>query len=269
MNRFVATDGFVPRKVAARIIVPDEVDLSAHRAKGPQPGETLLEGSSGSNGGNGSGKNGGIQVDPVAMEMLTGMGFPSVRCEKALRANNNNAEAALEWIMMHMDDPNIDVPEPSVSGGAVSATSVSSSQGAVGQVDQGALADLVAMGFPVVRCEKALLMNGQGTSNTEAALNWLIEHMDDPGIDDPITVRASSVTQVQQGSTSSNSSSTRYSLHAIISHKGTSVHCGHYVAYVKDGTRWVLYNDCRVADATPVIASAKEQGYIYLFRRID
>lgn len=42
----------------------------------------------------------------AAMAQLEGMGFPAVRCQKALLATgNDNAEAAMEWLFAHMDDP--------------------------------------------------------------------------------------------------------------------------------------------------------------------
>jgi ubiquitin carboxyl-terminal hydrolase 5/13 len=43
----------------------------------------------------------------------------------------------------------------------------------------GTVAQLEEMGFPTVRCHKALLATGN--SDAEAAMNWLFSHMDDPG----------------------------------------------------------------------------------------
>ena len=38
--------------------------------------------------------------------MLEGMGFPVVRCQRALLATgNSDGEAAMEWLFAHMDDP--------------------------------------------------------------------------------------------------------------------------------------------------------------------
>ncbi len=47
-------------------------------------------------------------------------------------------------------------------------------------IDEMALNQLLSMGFPEIRCKKALI----ATRNTgaENAMNWLFEHMDDPGI---------------------------------------------------------------------------------------
>ena len=42
----------------------------------------------------------------AAMAQLEGMGFPTIRCQKALLATgNNDAEAAMEWLFGHMEDP--------------------------------------------------------------------------------------------------------------------------------------------------------------------
>lgn len=42
-----------------------------------------------------------------------------------------------------------------------------------------AMAQLEGMGFPIVRCQKALLATGN--SDPEAAMNWLLSHMEDSG----------------------------------------------------------------------------------------
>ena len=41
------------------------------------------------------------------------------------------------------------------------------------------MAQLEAMGFPTIRCQKALLATGNSDAN--AAMEWLFQHMDDPG----------------------------------------------------------------------------------------
>lgn len=42
-----------------------------------------------------------------------------------------------------------------------------------------ALDQLIMMGFPETRCKKALIATGN--NGAERAMNWLFEHMDDPG----------------------------------------------------------------------------------------
>jgi ubiquitin carboxyl-terminal hydrolase 5/13 len=48
------------------------------------------------------------------------------------------------------------------------------------EFNQVALAQLEAMGFPQIRCQKALLATGN--SDPEAAMEWLFAHMEDPGM---------------------------------------------------------------------------------------
>ena len=53
------------------------------------------------------------------------------------------------------------------------------SASALPQFNEAAMSQLLAMGFPDVRCQKALLATGN--SDAEVAMTWLFEHMDDPG----------------------------------------------------------------------------------------
>lgn len=50
--------------------------------------------------------------------------------------------------------------------------------------NEAVLDQLLNMGFPRTRCEKAL--RATGNANTEAAMEWLFAHMDDPNIDEPM-----------------------------------------------------------------------------------
>jgi len=78
-----------------------------------------------------------------------------------------------------------------------------------------AMAQLEGMGFPTVRCQKALLATGN--ADPTDAMEWLFAHMEDPGmnlsvhaasqivnkctgIDDPITVGSSSSSEVPEPS---------------------------------------------------------------------
>ena len=47
------------------------------------------------------------------------------------------------------------------------------------QFNEAAMAQLEAMGFPTIRCQKALLATGN--QDPEAAMDWLFGHMEDPG----------------------------------------------------------------------------------------
>nr|KAJ3422202.1 hypothetical protein HK105_000744 [Polyrhizophydium stewartii] len=52
------------------------------------------------------------------------------------------------------------------------------------QIDEAALNQLLAMGFPENRCKRAIVKTGN--QGPDVAMNWLFEHMDDPDIDAPL-----------------------------------------------------------------------------------
>lgn len=57
--------------------------------------------------------------------------------------------------------------------------------------NEGAMSQLEAMGFPAIRCQKALLATGN--SDPEAAMNWLFAHMEDPGMNFVVHVQESNL----------------------------------------------------------------------------
>lgn len=62
----------------------------------------------------------------------------------------------------------------------------------------------------------------------------------------------------------------KYVLKAFISHKGPSVHSGHYVAHIKQGNGdWVLFNDEKVVKADrESVEDLKKLAYLYVFEAI-
>jgi ubiquitin carboxyl-terminal hydrolase 5/13 len=57
-----------------------------------------------------------------------------------------------------------------------------------------------------------------------------------------------------------------YRLFGIVSHMGTSTHCGHYVAHILKDGRWAIFNDSKVAVSVNL---PKDMGYLYFFERLD
>lgn len=47
-------------------------------------------------------------------------------------------------------------------------------------LDESVIIQLVEMGFPMDACRKAVYYTGN--SGAEAAMNWIMSHMDDPGM---------------------------------------------------------------------------------------
>ncbi|KEH30645.1 putative ubiquitinyl hydrolase 1 [Medicago truncatula] len=58
----------------------------------------------------------------------------------------------------------------------------------------------------------------------------------------------------------------RYQLLGFVSHVGSSMDTGHYIAYVRKLDRWVLFDDNIVG---AVHRPPKDMGYLYFFERLD
>ncbi|KAG0264601.1 hypothetical protein DFQ27_001122 [Actinomortierella ambigua] len=243
---------WVPRKLAVPVIVSEGIiDLEKYRGKGRQDNEELLPEDA-------PAVASAPQFNESAMNDLMMMGFPEIRCQKALLATGNrSADEAMEWLLQHLDDPTIDDPLPDPS---------SNNKKTGVQVDAAAVQQLAEFGFTEKLATKALKETG---GSVERAADWLFSHADsivDDGDDDNADAAA--------GSDVSNdgrpklvgdaSKQGRYRLASFVSHKGPSVHCGHYVAHIRKGDRWVLYNDNKVVvDPKAPIGEA----YMYTFKR--
>ncbi|TFK84594.1 ubiquitin carboxyl-terminal hydrolase 14 [Polyporus arcularius HHB13444] len=242
---------WVPAKLDIPIILPEDdvLQLDEYLGRGLQPGETELP--------NDEAAAAALpQFNEAAMAQLSAMGFPEVRCQKALLATgNSDPEAAMEWLFAHMEDPDIDAP--------IQLSTTSSSEAPEPSAEQvGMLAD---MGFTPPQARKALRETG---GNAERAVEWLFSHPDDTGEDAPSAPAADQKPTSAVGGSSELPA--RYRLKAFISHKGPSVHSGHYVAHIHtEAEGWVLFNDEKVvkADAESV-RELKKLAYLYVFERV-
>jgi len=248
---------WVPAKLDIPVILPPEDELvftGRHLGQGLQASETELPHES-------AGVSSRItQFNEAAMAQLEAMGFPTIRCQKALLATGNqDPEAAMEWLFGHMDDPDIDDPiQVSSTTGPNSGPEPSQEQ----------IAMLADMGFTSAQARKALR---ETSGNAERAVEWLFNHPDDSGEDaaPATTATPTSVVPIPSGLTNVPA---KYQLMAFISHKGPSVHSGHYVAHIRKGVQggeWVLFNDEKVvkADAESV-RDLKRLAYLYFFVRM-
>jgi ubiquitin carboxyl-terminal hydrolase 5/13 len=101
--------------------------------------------------------------------------------------------------------------------------------------------------------------------DVERAVEWLFNHPDDMGEHAAPSSEAAPATLAVPGSTDLP---VRYQLKAFISHKGPSVHSGHYVAHIRVGDSWVLYNDEKVVKADEEsVRELKKLAYLYIFER--
>ncbi|KAG6820120.1 hypothetical protein H0H93_005126 [Arthromyces matolae] len=233
---------WVPTKLDVPLILPPANTLElgeVHLGHGIQPGEAALPEDA-------AAAPSLPEFDAGAMQQLEGMGFPPIRAQKALLATgNSDAQAAMEWLFEHMDDPgNQGAPEPPAE-----------------QIQL-----VQDMGFTEAQARKALrVTNG----DMERAVDWLFSHPDDMGEEPGSSTApaASSTTKEVPGTTDVP---VRYRLKAFVSHKGPSVHSGHYVAHVRvgQGEEWVLFNDEKVVKADEEsVKELKGLAYLYFFER--
>uniref|UniRef100_A0AAQ5XKX8 Ubiquitin carboxyl-terminal hydrolase n=1 Tax=Amphiprion ocellaris TaxID=80972 RepID=A0AAQ5XKX8_AMPOC len=218
IKKFTFGLDWVPKKLDVSIDVPDTLDLSTLRATGQQPGEELLpevappplmtpdvevKGILGSH-----------VLDDSTVSQLCEMGFPLEACRKAVYyTGNTGIDAAMNWIMGHMDDP--------------------------------------------------------GSNVLDRAVDWIFSHLDDLESMD-VSEGGRSAAESEGGRDPPPGPRVRdgpgkYELFAFISHMGTSTMCGHYVCHIKKDQQWVIFNDQKVcASEKP----PKDLGYLYFYRRV-
>lgn len=259
---------WVPQKVPVPVLIPIDtpLDLDRYLGRGKQPDEEELPGDEAalSSGG------GEPEWDAGVMSHLTSMGFPEIRCKKAMLATGmGDAESAMNWLFSHMEDADIDDP---IDFSTTTTTSSVHAPPAAGPDT----AMLEEMGFSPSQARKALRLN---SNNPELAVAWLFENPDDPGEDSAPSPEGETSNSSSNVIPGSSDIPAKYAIKSFISHKGPSVHSGHYVAHVKHAEEWIFFNDEKVVKA-PFSSAAKEggedvgvkglssQAYVYFFERI-
>eukprot|EP00735_Rhodelphis_limneticus_P009050 TRINITY_DN2503_c0_g1::TRINITY_DN2503_c0_g1_i1::g.19124::m.19124 TRINITY_DN2503_c0_g1::TRINITY_DN2503_c0_g1_i1::g.19124 ORF type:complete len:805 (+),score=50.59,sp/P56399/UBP5_MOUSE/34.24/1e-149,UCH/PF00443.24/2.1e-48,UCH_1/PF13423.1/7.1e+03,UCH_1/PF13423.1/2.6e-25,UBA/PF00627.26/54,UBA/PF00627.26/6.6e-12,UBA/PF00627.26/1.3e-05,zf-UBP/PF02148.14/0.0099,zf-UBP/PF02148.14/1.4e+04,zf-UBP/PF02148.14/2.8e-20,zf-UBP/PF02148.14/1.4e+04,zf-UBP/PF02148.14/5.1e+03,UBA_3/PF09288.5/5.2e+02,UBA_3/PF09288.5/ len=165
---------------------------------------------------------------------LVSMGF-SEASSRAASLRASSVEDAMAWAL---ENPN----------GEVEASAA--------VVDESSVQMLQGMGFDAEHVRIALKACD---GDVNRAVDWLFSHPD------PASATAETSTPKTVGDFA-EAVPPVYELVAFVTHRGTSVHCGHYVAHIKRNGEWVLFNDDKVATVTAVPAS---KAYLYFFRRVD
>ncbi|EPS31280.1 hypothetical protein PDE_06235 [Penicillium oxalicum 114-2] len=243
---------WVPTKLDIPVLVSDEpIDFAAYLAGSHDANEELLPELE---------ESASFTPNPEVMDQLLAMGFPSTRCEKALHATgNSDPEAAMNWLFAHMEDPDIDEP--------LVLAQTSGSQNA-GAQDESKIAQLGEMGIEPSRARKALAATD---GDVERAVDWVFTHPDDG--DETMESEGNADVPQQAGPIGYATLPARYQLRSIVCHKGTSVHAGHYVAFIRktrpgeQSLSWVLYNDEKVVECDKV-DDMKQTAYLYFLTRV-
>lgn len=196
---------WVPTKLDIPVLVDDEpVDFGPYLAPEHDADEELLPDEEESN---------RFVPNAKILDQLVGMGFPAMRCEKALHTTgNSDTEAALNWLFAHMEDPDIDEP-----------LALGRSTGGLGEVepDMAQIIQLGDMGIEAPRARKALAATD---GDVNRALDWVFTHPGDE-LEDESQGDDNSRSQ-RRGLSGYDTSPACYELRSIVCHKGTSVHAG-------------------------------------------
>ncbi|KAJ0936230.1 putative ubiquitinyl hydrolase 1 [Helianthus annuus] len=232
MRKFVMETGWVPKKLDVYIDVDDVIDISHMRSKGLQPGEELLPEDGGEE------ESTKLLPNEDIVSQLASMGFNHLHCQKAaINTSNAGVEEAMNWLLSHMDDPDIDAPIR---------------KEAKNEVDPSKVATLVSFGFDEEIARKALKASG---GDIEKATDWIFNP----------SAAADAATSSSVDATLSDGDG-KYRLIGLVSHMGTSTQCGHYVAHVYKEGRWVIFNDNKVGVSKN---PPKDMAYLYFYERIQ
>ncbi len=111
--------------------------------------------------------------------------------------------------------------------------------------------------------------NPKQNGDEERAVKWLFSHPDNMGEDEPLPASSSGADSAVAGAAAAAVTQlvARYRLRAFVSHKGPSMHSGHYVAHIRTEASWVLFNDEKVVRVDPEsVRILKALAYLYVFK---
>ncbi|GAX24776.1 ubiquitin carboxyl-terminal hydrolase 5/13 [Fistulifera solaris] len=249
LQRYTLGPDWQPIKLKVKVENADSIlDLTPYRAKGAQPGETLVPDEPEE----GNAADASVSIDEGALSQLMDMGFSMNSCKRALHAvGGSDVEAAMGWVFEHNNDPDFNDPLPE------DATNT----GGVG-VDDAVVESLVtSLGCFTTDQVRAALNECGGAA--DRAADWLFSHMDDldsaiKGLKNAQSVDAPKL-PLEDGEG-------KYKLRGMISHIGKHTGSGHYVAHLLRDEKWIIFNDEKVAEsAEPPFPHA----YLYLYQRVD
>uniref|UniRef100_A0A093VLV7 ubiquitinyl hydrolase 1 n=1 Tax=Talaromyces marneffei PM1 TaxID=1077442 RepID=A0A093VLV7_TALMA len=235
---------WVPTKLNIPVeINDDDMDMGAYLSSGPLPTEELLPEDTATR---------AFSANPELVQQLASMGFSQVRCENALYATgNSDLESAMNWLLAHLDDPDIDKPV-SVSGGETPAEN-----------DIEKIQQLGEMGIDAKQASRALSATG---GDVNRALDWVFSHPGGCGDDNEMSTTQEAGSALPRETPGKTDLPAKYKLQSLVCHKGGSLHAGKIPH--SDGSAWVLYNDEKVVKADN-FEEMKQFAYVYFLSRSE
>jgi len=256
-QRYTLGADWTPQKLEVNLDIPQQLDLTAFKAKGPQEGDNLAPEEEEKSDDTPAAP--APQVDENALSQLIDMGFSFNGCKRALLAvGGSDVQSAMNWVFEHNSDPDFNDPVPEPGGASAPKAGI----------DDGVVMSLVEnLGCFTIDQVRAALKHTSGAA--DRAADWLFSHMDD--MDSAIAALESSAAQAGASSSSGpaitlDDGEGKYTMVGMVSHIGKHTGSGHYVAHLKRDDQWIIFNDEKVAiSATPPLAHA----YLYLYQRTD
>ncbi|PVU90003.1 hypothetical protein BB559_004825 [Furculomyces boomerangus] len=261
-NRFELVD-WVPTKINTLLDVPsnDKINLEKYRGTGIQENERPMPEDEGR-----TESTDYIyeQVDSEKLQSLTETGFPEDWCKYALlETGNDSTEMAMNYLMENIDRLSGPAPQPTQRNTRINTEM---------DVDPSLITMLCDMGFTPAQSKRALK---ETDNDMERAVDWLFSHPEITGeeIEDSNNNEGSCLGSDETENVGVSDKTAEYKLASFISHKGNSIHSGHYVSHVKkkiegegienENEYWVLFNDDHVVKQPH---PATDSGYVYILK---
>ncbi|KAI0562705.1 Ubiquitinyl hydrolase [Gracilaria domingensis] len=257
LKRYYLAEDWTPKKLEVSVPMPDDLDLSHLRGTGLADGETLMPEDPSEE----TAERTQVTIpDPGIVSQLMSMGFSENGSKRAaIATNNESAEASMEWVFAHMGDPDFNDPPitETIANGDTNTAAAS-------EFPAESVSTLSAMGFNEAQARAALRATG---GSLERAADWLFSHADD------LDAAVNEVEAESNGAESNNGEANgknfidgepKYELLGFASHLGSSTASGHYVAHIKKDSRFVLFNDEKVAISQN---PPSDLGFLYIYRR--
>ena len=162
--KFKVDESWQPVKLDVEVDMPDSLDLSSLRGRGLQAGEVSLPDDEAGGGQEAP----AIVIDEATVAQLMDMGFARDGCRRAVyNTGNAGVEAAMNWVMEHMGDPDFGDPFNPPGGGAGGKKKCTAGEEVVAMV--------MSMGFSKDQAEMGLRNTD---NNVERAIEWIFSHPD-------------------------------------------------------------------------------------------
>jgi ubiquitin carboxyl-terminal hydrolase 5/13 len=155
------------------------------------------------------------------------------------------------WFYQNMENPDISKPLVAKKAAADGGSSV----------PQASVDMIVAMGLTEKQARRGLR---KCDNDVERAMDFIFSHMDEPDSEDDQMQVDQTAEEAKSEFENKAPDAGVYALHGFVTHLGSGVHSGHYVAHIKKDGKWIYYNDAKVAETTePPIG----KGYMYFLRK--